>query len=125
MTRVIIASPASLVDLGPVLSILCFLFGCSLRQSIRDHEPSPTSGEAESTIYVDVDRMDIGGTSVSLYDFAGQVLVDEGAPSHRDVADHERSSSGRVLVRVRSGPWRTAFVSVMAANLTFPLEGRP
>lgn len=104
--------------------VLCFLFDCSLRQSIRDHEPSPTSGEAESTVYVDVDRMDIGGTSISLYDFAGQVWVDEEAPSHRDVGGHGRSSSGRVLVRVRTGPWQKYFRFGDGRKNDDPIRGR-
>lgn len=47
----------------------------SLRQSIRDRKPTPTSGSEESTVQIDVERMEMDedGVSLRVYDCAGQV----------------------------------------------------
>lgn len=45
----------------------------SLRQSIREHKADPTSGLSNSTVGIDIDRVEIGDVEVSLYDCADQV----------------------------------------------------
>eukprot|EP00752_Nemacystus_decipiens_P012981 g11487.t1 len=47
----------------------------SLRQSIRNRRPTPTSGSEESTVQIDVEEieMDVDNVSLRVYDCAGQV----------------------------------------------------
>ena len=40
---------------------------------------TPTDGSAESTVYADVERMELNGASVRVYDCAGQVFYGCGA----------------------------------------------
>ena len=54
-----------------------FFVWCSLRQSMRNRTPTPTSGPEESTVQIDVEemKMDVDGVSLRVYDCAGQVNV--------------------------------------------------
>lgn len=54
----------------------------SLRQSLRNRRPTPTSGPEESTVQIDVEemKMDVDGVSLRVYDCAGQVNVLRLAP---------------------------------------------
>ena len=47
----------------------------SLRQSMRNRRPTPTTGPKESTVQIDVEEMsmDVDGVSLRVYDCAGQV----------------------------------------------------
>ena len=55
--------------LEPVLVLL----PTSLRQSIREQRPTPTEGGVEITVHIDVENVEIDGTTVRVYDCAGQV----------------------------------------------------
>ncbi|CAM9393730.1 unnamed protein product, partial [Laminaria digitata] len=45
----------------------------SLCRSMKTGRATPTDGSTESTVYADVERMNLNGTSVRVYDCAGQV----------------------------------------------------
>lgn len=53
----------------------CLLFVCvSLRKSIKANKATPTGDWNEkSTVFVDVEHMELEGSSVRVYDCAGQV----------------------------------------------------
>ena len=52
--------------------MLCVL--CSLCRSMKTGRATPTDGSAESTVLADVERMELNGTYVRVYDCAGQVF---------------------------------------------------
>lgn len=79
-----------------------FVSSGSLRQSMKAKEPTPTGEwKEESTVFADVERMQLEGSSIRVYDCAGQVnvvhagdvfwkVLDEGV-----ARDHTRSPVAR------------------------------